>query len=158
NFQVKKSGEQNWGWMNVVQPGDGSFVVLGLDQGRYDLQITTEGYAPTVLAGVAAGERDLAVVVQKGLEPAGVGRDGGAAPGAAFANNQGQLQLATEQGDTLCTTQLKSDGTFEFKNVPTSMKWRINGWAWTSGGYRMEHDGLVESAATDVKVVAKPNR
>jgi protocatechuate 3,4-dioxygenase beta subunit len=243
NFQVRKSGDANWGWMNVVQPGDGSFIVLGLDQGRYDLQITVQDYAPTVLSGVAAGERDLTVVVQKGLEVTGVVLDGGGAgvpnanvqaiqrattpgaqpaqqmaqtdaqgafkivglaageyrlivraanfapalvpsvpagatavksvlevgvsvtgavadeAGAAIVANGSQLQLANEQGDALCYTQLKPDGTFEFKNVPSNAKWRVNGWAWgSSGQYRFEHEGLIESGATDVKVVAKPNR
>jgi len=33
------------------------------------------------------------------------------------------------------------------------------GWAWSqSGQYQLTHEGEIESGATEVKVVAKPNR
>ncbi len=243
NFQVRKSGTEGWNWSNVVQPGDGNFVVLGLDEGRYDLQIQGEGFAPAVVANVTAGERGLTVTLQKGLEMAGsvVDSAGGVvanaqvwavqlnaaqgtqpsqgnaqtddkgnfamnglaagdyrvivrgqnlAPGilpvvsagtmtvkvvlevgvtvsgtvadeagAAITGMGGNLQLMTEDNVQLCWCNLKPDGAFEFKNVPANRKWKITGWAWSeSAQYRLSQDELFESGATDVKVVAKPNR
>jgi protocatechuate 3,4-dioxygenase beta subunit len=245
NFMVRKSGEQDWTWTNVVQPGDGNFVVLGLDQGRYDLQIQGDGFAPVVVPNATSGDRDLVVTLQKGLEMSGsvVDGSGNAVPGAnvwaqqlnpaqgvqpaqssadaddkgnfklaglaagdyrvivraqkfapailppiaagtsgvkavleggvslsgtvvdeagaAFAGHAGNsnLWLATEAGVQICWCELKADGTFQFDNVPSNQKWNVQGWAWTPNAqYQFGHEGLVESGATDVKVVAKTNR
>jgi protocatechuate 3,4-dioxygenase beta subunit len=243
NFQVRKAGEENWNWSNVVQPGDGNFVVLSLDQGRYDLMVTADGYAPVVVPNVTAGDRELTVTVQKGLDMAGTVADAtgsaaananvwaiqlnpaagaqaaqsqaqtddkgnfrmvGLAPGeyrvivraanlapailpsvaagstsvravlevgvsvsgsvadeagAAFTGYNGQLQLLLNDVG-LCSAQInQKDGTFEFRNVPSNQKWKLMGWAWSQNGqYQLTHEGEIESGATEVKVVAKPNR
>jgi protocatechuate 3,4-dioxygenase beta subunit len=242
NYQVRKSGEENWQWMNVVQPGDGNFVVLGLEQGRYDIQIMAQGYAPAVTANVTSGDRELVVVLQKGLEMTGtvVDSSGNAAvnanvqaqqlnapqgvqpsqagaqtdaqgnfkltglaagnyrltvraanfapavvpfaaagssnvkvqlevgvsvsgtvadeSGAALAGVNMSLQLYSEDGLQV-GTRPKNDGTFEFRNVPSNRKWRVQGWGWSENAqYQLSAADQVESGATDVKVVAKPNR
>jgi uncharacterized GH25 family protein len=242
NFQVRKSGEENWQWHNVVQPGDGNFVVLGLEQGRYDIQIMAQGYAPAVTTNVTSGDRELQIVLQKGLDmtgtvvdpsgnvvananvqaqqlnappgvqpsqagaqtdvqgnfkltglaagnyrlivrvanfaPAvvpfaaagssnvkvtlevGVGLSGSVADesGAALSGVSMNLQIYSDDGLNLWTN-VKPDGTFEFKNVPSSHKWRVQGWAWGQNAqYALTTAEQVESGAADVKVVAKPNR
>jgi protocatechuate 3,4-dioxygenase beta subunit len=242
-FQVRKAGETDWNWTNVVQPGDGNFIVLGLDQGRYDLQIQGEGFAPALVPNVTSGDRELTVTLQKGMEMTGSVVDGsgvgvphanvwaqqlnpaqGVQPasaqaeaddkgnfklvglaagdyrvivraqklaaaiipqvsagsegvkavlevgvsvsgsvadeaGIAITTQNGNLWLATESGIQLCWCEIKQDGTFEFANVASNQKWKLQGWAWTPNAqYQLSHEGLVESGATDVKVVAKANR
>lgn len=238
-FQVRKAGEENWRWTNVVQPGDGNFVVLGLDQGRYDLRIAAETYAPAIVSNATAGDRELVVTMQKGLEITGTVVDAGgnaipnahvsSAPLAAqgqqssvqadesgnfrlvglvagdyrlvvraqnlapcvlpqvaagsanvkavlevgvtitgtvadeagepFPQPRGNLQLATEAGVYLCWAQIKPDGTFEFRNVPSGMKWKVTGGVYANNQqYAVRHEDLVESGATEVKLVAKPHQ
>jgi hypothetical protein len=244
NLQVRKSGEEQWNWTNTVQPGDGNFIVLGLDEGRYDLQIQGEGFAPMLVPNVTSGDRGLVVTMQKGLEITGTVLDGGGnalagarifaqqlnpprgvqpstanagtddkgafkltglatgdyqvvvqaekwAPailprvaagssavktvleagvtmkgivvdeaGAAITGMEGgNIWLMTESNLQVGETEVKRDGTFEFTHVASNMKWRVTGWLWSpSAQYQCAHEGLVESDATDVKLLAKPNR
>jgi protocatechuate 3,4-dioxygenase beta subunit len=245
NVQVRKSGEENWQWFNVVQPGDGNFVVLGLDQGSYDLQLTLGGgYAPKVVTNVTAGERELVVTIETGMEVSGVVLDPqgnavqnanvwaqqlapakGSVPGQgsvqtdasgafkliglpagdyrvvvrarnfapalvasvtagstgvrfvlevgvsvsgsitddsgnALSGVNANLQLSTQDNLPLAWINAKQDGTFEFRNVPSNQKWKLLGNAWNQTGtqWRIEYPDLVESGATDIKLVAKPAR
>ena len=115
NFQVRKAATENWTWTNVVQPGDGNFVVLGLDQGGYDLQIQAQGYAPVVVQNVTAGQRDLNVVLQMGMEMAGTVLD---AAGNAIANAQVQAsQLVAAAGAAPAQGWAQTDASGGFKVV-----------------------------------------
>jgi len=113
NFQVRKSGTENWEWMNVVQPGDGNFVVLGLEMGRYDIQVQSGGYAPLVTTNVTAGERELVIVLQKGLDMSGVVLDslGNGASGASVQ----AWQLNPPQGTQPSTAYAQTDAQGNFK-------------------------------------------
>ena len=115
NFQTRKAGEENWSWSNVVQPGDGHFVVLSLDEGRYDLQVQAEGYAPVVVPNVTAGQRDLTVTVQKGLEIAGTVVD---ATGNGAANaNVWAMQLNPSGGAHPAQQSVQTDDKGNFRMV-----------------------------------------
>lgn len=80
NVQVRKSGSQEWEWRNVVQPGDGNFILTALDEGSWDLQVAVDGYAPLLVPNVASGTRDLRVSLKKGLEITGYVVDAGGSP------------------------------------------------------------------------------
>jgi hypothetical protein len=113
NFQVKKSGTENWGWMNVVQPGDGNFVVLGLEQGRYDIQVNAQGYAPSVTSNVTSGDRELIIVLQKGLDMTGTVVD---ATGNVAANaNVQATQLNPPAGMQAAGASAQTDAQGNFK-------------------------------------------
>ncbi len=117
NFQIRKAGENDWQWTNVVQPGDGGFVLLGLEQGGYDVQIQANGYAPAMSANVAAGSRDVVVVLQKGLEMSGVVLDGSSNP-IAGANVQAvQLNAQTGVQPSQGSAQTDAQGAFKLAGL-----------------------------------------
>ncbi|MCE9635230.1 MAG: carboxypeptidase regulatory-like domain-containing protein [Planctomycetes bacterium] len=78
--QTRRAGESDWDWRETTMPGDGEFVITGLEEGAYDIQVESEGLAPAVLTAVAAGRRDLEVRVGKGLEIGGVVVDASGSP------------------------------------------------------------------------------
>ncbi len=79
-IQVRKAGAQNWEWKNIVQPGDGKFMITGLTEGAWDLLVSTDGAAPLQIPNVAAGTLDLVVTPKKGLEITGYVVDGSGSP------------------------------------------------------------------------------
>ena len=95
NMQVRRPGEQNWQWRQMVLPGDGYFVVSGLDEGLWDLQFQVPSYAPSVVANVTAGEKDLVVKISKGVEITGFVVDAARQP-LKGANVQAQLVRAPD--------------------------------------------------------------
>ena len=54
---------------------DGTFEIEGLDRGRYNLQATADGLAPTRLMGVLTGTTDARIVLQAGGSIVGTVRD-----------------------------------------------------------------------------------
>ena len=113
--------------------------------------------APAVLPSVAAGSTSVKAVLEVGVSVTGSVAD---ETGTALTGVGGNLQLLTEPGGLqLVGCNLKSDGTFEFKNVPSNQTWKISGHAWAANvQYSLTHAETLESGATDVKVVAKPSR
>ena len=55
----------------AVTSADGRFAIVGLDRVAYDLTISATGYLQAGRSGVAAGSRDLELVVAAGLPLAG---------------------------------------------------------------------------------------
>jgi len=63
---------------------DGSFTLRGLDRDVYDLEAEAEDRAPTALAGVPGGSRDITLTLDAGLAIAGRVLDGNGAPAPAY--------------------------------------------------------------------------
>lgn len=77
DVMIRKEGAKEWDWCDYAEPGDGQFVITGLDEARYDVQVTVEGLAPGVVRNVQAGRTDLEVRVGKGLDIGGSVVDAG---------------------------------------------------------------------------------
>jgi len=71
-IQIRKKGIEKWNWAQVYQPGDGGFILVGLEDGAYDLKIQANPYAPMELRDVVVGTEDLEIVLRKGHEISGV--------------------------------------------------------------------------------------
>lgn len=80
NVRLRRSGTEDWGWQQVVQPGDGRFVVTSLTTGTWDLQFQSTGYAPVVVTDVNVGTDDVRVVMSRGQEFAGTVVDAAGSP------------------------------------------------------------------------------
>jgi protocatechuate 3,4-dioxygenase beta subunit len=80
DVMVRRAGSDDWDWTSTAFPGDGEFVVAGLEEGAYDVQFTVPGYAPTIVPRVAAGRTDVEVRLRAGLEVSGVVVDASGAP------------------------------------------------------------------------------
>jgi hypothetical protein len=133
----------------------GNFKLTGLAAGNYRLTVRVANFAPAVVPFAAAGSSNVKVTLE-----VGVGLSGSVADesGAALSGFRMSVQIYSDDGLSVGTS-VKPDGTFEFKNVPSNHKWRVQGWAWSeSAQYQLSTAEQVESGATDVKVVAKPNR
>jgi hypothetical protein len=115
--QVRRPGTDSWQWRQQVTPGDGSFVLMGLDEGSWDVLVNVPGYVPQTLAGVVAGTTDLHVVVESGLSLSGsvAGPDGLPVQGA----NVQARQVAAAAGAQPVTVSARSgaDGTFALSGL-----------------------------------------
>ncbi|MCG3135378.1 MAG: hypothetical protein HMLKMBBP_03012 [Planctomycetes bacterium] len=120
NVQMRRPGTQQWQDFNVAQPGDGRFIVTGLDEGAWDLLVQADGAAPIQVPAVAAGTKDLVVSARKGLSVSGFVVDAANAP------------IAGANVEVLQTGGM-NEGT------PPS-----NGWAQTDAEGKFKADGLAD--------------
>ena len=71
NVQIRKKGVEEWAWSQVSQPGDGAFILAGLEDTAYDLKIQASPFAPVEIPNVVVGTDDLEVLLQMGEEITG---------------------------------------------------------------------------------------
>ncbi len=111
NVQIRKKGVEAWGWAQTYQPGDGAFVLVGLEDTAYDLKFQVSPYAPVELSNVVVGTSDLEVLLQMGQEISGtvVGADGN-----PIAANVQAIQINVAAGGTATNGwgRAQGDGAF----------------------------------------------
>ncbi len=83
NIQMRKKGTENWSWSQVFQPGDGGFIMVGLEDGAYDLKVQANPFAPMEIPNVIVGTEDLEIVLQQGREISGTIVNSNGSPVAA---------------------------------------------------------------------------
>lgn len=90
NVRIRKPGTENWQWTQVVMPGDGTFLLLAIGEGAWDVEVNAQGFAPKVIENVTAGRRDLLVKLETGVAMAGtvVGPGGQPLSGARVTATQ----------------------------------------------------------------------
>lgn len=95
NMRVRQSGEENWRWTQTVTPGDGTFTIMGLDEGAWDLQLNAEGFPPAVVESVTAGARDVRIVMEAGVTMAGLVVSTGGTPLTGASVSAVQVNVPT---------------------------------------------------------------
>jgi len=148
NVQSRKKGTENWSWSQVVQPGDGGFILAGLEDGAYDLKIQANPFAPTEVSNVVVGTEDLEIVLKQGLEISGTVV--GAAGETVRARIQA-IQINLAAGATAANGGARSGngGAFRIPGLADG-EYRLSVWA---SGYAPVLLEPVRSGTTEMRLV-----
>ncbi len=148
NLQTRKAGTEQWQWSQVFAPGDGSFVVVGLEDGSYDLKFQASPWAPAEFAAVRAGETALEVVMREGREIAGSVVNARGEPVRASVQ---AYQINVPGGATPAQSSARADGSgvFTLVGLPDG-DYRLNVRA---SGYAPAALGNVRAGAAGLRIV-----
>lgn len=147
--RTRRTGSEDWGWSQVVQPGDGEFILTDMAEGSWDLQFTSNGYAPTAVTNITAGRDGVEVVLSRGHELTGSVVDANGSPVPRAWVQASQTDAA--QGMPASSANARTDDQGEFKLVGLAKgTYRLSSQA--NGFARYSADG-VRSGSTGTRIV-----
>ena len=112
NVRVKKAGSTSWDWVDDLTPGDGVFMILGLEERSYDVRITASGLPPVVITNVTAGTQDLEVSMVQGVSMSGMVVDESNSP--VYRARVSATQVNVQPGQTASSKSTRTDKQGQF--------------------------------------------